>query len=202
MDHRKFTEDKLLIATSNPEKVKEISRLLNHHNKSLEIISLASYNIAPPEETGHTFEENAILKAKYYSKLTGLACIADDSGIMIDNLDGAPGVYSARWVDNLDEDACIDKTELELNKLGFDHSKASFLCVLSLIGSDGHIENFQGKIDGIVSFPKRGNNGFGYDPIFTPNGYNKTFAELDSSVKNAISHRALAFDQLIRFCFN
>ncbi len=199
---RKFIEKKLLIASNNEDKAKELANLLESYGKNIEIISLASYNFDSPDETGITFKENADLKAIHYSNLTNLPSLADDSGLVIDALDGAPGIYSARWAgEERDFQKAIEKVEIELKKKGLSTSKAHFMCSLSLRWNDGAIENFEGRINGHISFPPKGESGFGYDSIFTPIGYDKTFADLGGEVKDKISHRAIALKLLIDSCF-
>ena len=197
---RKFVETKIVIASNNIGKIKEFKKLLG--NRNLEVISLEDFAIPSPEETGKTFQENADLKAKYYSNYTKFPVLADDSGLVIDKLDGAPGIYSARWAgveqNYLNAFAKIEKSLAEKGEVSSD---AAFVCSLSLRWNDGHVENFAAKTLGKISFPPRGESGFGYDPIFTPNGYQNTFAQLPITVKNQLSHRALALKQLIDCCF-
>ena len=183
--NRRFSADKLLIASNNKGKIIEFEQLLLSYD--VEVISAQLFDLAEPEETGMTFKENAELKARYYCKHTNLPALADDSGVVIDELGGEPGVYSARWAgENKNFAVAIKKVKDLLEEKSKHSSKASFICHLSLIWPDGHIENFEGKIDGIISFPPKGSNGFGYDSIFRANGYEETFAELDAEVKNKI----------------
>ncbi len=186
---------KLVFATNNSYKLKEISQLLGDN---IELISLSELNIREdiPEEF-HTIEENAMAKAKYVYRLTGMDVFADDTGLEIEALDGAPGVYSARFAgDEKDFDRNIDKV-LEL-MAGKKNRKACFRTVIALI-LRGKKYFFEGKIQGTILQERRGTGGFGYDPVFLPEGYNLTFAEMSLEEKNAISHRAEAFRKLKAF---
>lgn len=197
---RKFTEKKLLIASNNPGKVKEIKSLLKPYD--IEIFSVTNFDIEEPEETGLSFFENSELKAKYYSKSLNLPALADDSGLCIEALDGYPGIYSARVVGpDKDYNKAYDVIRDKLLKKGLSSSPAHFICSLVLCSSNGEIQEFEGRIDGIISFPALGDKGFGFDPIFTPNGYDKRFAQMDPELKSKISHRALAFKKFIDTCF-
>lgn len=199
MESRKFKNEKIFIATSNKGKIKEISDLVRPYN--IEVVSPEGYNIAAPEETGLTFKENADIKALYYSKITNLPAIADDSGLSIDALGGEPGVYSARWaVEEGDFDLAMQKIWQKLNELNLKTSSARFTCALSIAWLDGHLESFEGQIEGHLTFPPRGKNGFGYDPIFIPNGYDQTFGEMNYDQKSFISHRTIAFNKLVKHC--
>jgi XTP/dITP diphosphohydrolase len=196
---QKFTQTKLLIASGNAGKVMEIRELLSEFN--IQIVPASDFNIAEPEETGKTFIENAELKAKYYGDITGLPALADDSGLCVDALGGEPGIYSARWAgaDKNFNDA-MDRIKKELD--GNKNNKAKFVCALSLYWPKlSHMESVEGSVNGALTFPARGKCGFGYDPIFIPVGYDKTFAEIHGEEKQKISHRADAFDKLIKRCF-
>ena len=195
----------LLIATGNRGKLAEIAELL----KNIDIKALGSfeYNLPEPEENGADFAENSLIKARYYGRKTGLVSLADDSGLCIEKLDNMPGIYSARWaIDETTGERNFDlafeniKTQL-LNKgvdLDKDEIKAHFICNLSLYDpKSGFSKSFEGRVDGVITYPARGDNGFGYDPIFIPEGYGKTFAQMDSSIKDSISHRSRAFDKLV-----
>ena len=188
---------KLLLASSNQGKIKELQALLKDSN--IEVISTSQFDhIIEPKETGNTFTENAIIKAEYYGKTTGMLALADDSGLSIDALDGFPGVISADIAgENRDYPNAFSLLKDMLKEKGLSSSPASFTCVLALRHIDGKLEQFQGKIQGTVKFPATG-NGFGYDPIFTPDGYDKTFAELGSEIKNQISHRVIALKKLLQ----
>ena len=197
---RKLTEKKLLIASGNPGKAAELHALFLPYNT--ETISLAGFEIEEPEETGITFAENALLKAEYYGKATGLLALADDSGLSIDALDGFPGVYSARFAGpNKDFTKAFDLIEEKLREKGLKESPAFFTCALALYWPDGHIQQFEGKVTGKISFPASKTKGFGYNQIFIPDGFNKSFADLGAIEKNKISHRAFALKQLIAECF-
>ncbi len=199
--HRKYTDQAIFLATSNIGKIKEITALLSPF--AIDVISAEQYNITPPEETADTFLGNAILKAQYYSKYTTLPALADDSGLSIAALNNEPGIFSSRWAnDGSNFDLAMDQIEEKLKMLNLNESPAFFTCALALCWSDGHIESFEGRIDGKVIFPRTGKFGFGYDPIFLPQGYDLTFAEMDSEFKAKISHRAIAFQKLVEGCFN
>ena len=185
---------KIIFATHNQNKVIELSQLIP---KKYNILSLNDIGcVKEIEETGNTLEENAKIKADYVRYKYGLDCFSDDSGLEVDALKGAPGVFSARYAGNQkNNDANIKKIWKKLR--GQSSPKATFRSIFHI-----HFNNktfsFQGKVDGNLIFEKRGLNGFGYDPIFIPNGYNQTFAELGDVVKNKISHRALATVQFLK----
>jgi len=153
-----------------------------------------------PEETETTFEGNARLKAHAAAKASGLPALADDSGLSVGALDGAPGIYSARWAGpTKDFGIAMDRVRAEL---GDNPSRdAMFICALTLAWPDGHDETFLGTITGALTFPAKGEHGFGYDPIFVPTGFSQTFGEMDPAKKHAMSHRAHAFEQLVAACF-
>lgn len=190
---------KLIIASNNPGKVKEITELLSPLN--IEAISLIDKNIEEPEETGLTFADNAILKAQYYGKLFDLPALSDDSGICVEALDDFPGVISARIAGpNKNFNTAFDIIETKLLEKGLKTSPAYFICSLALWIPNTDTKIFEGRVDGDVSFPARGNNNqFGYNPIFTPKGYNQTFSQMTFAEKNNISHRKLAFDKFIEY---
>lgn len=194
---------KLVIASHNKGKVKEIYELLTP--LGLTVVSAAEMNVDEPEETGQTFAENAILKAKNTAAKTGLPALADDSGLVIPALGGAPGIYSARWAgSNKDFTAAFARIRQELmgkNIADANGTDAYFICVLCLAIPDGQVHVFEGRVDGKLSFPPRGKYGFGYDPIFIPVGYDVTFAEMDTN-KNHISHRTRAFAKFLEFLEN
>ncbi len=192
---------KLLIGTNNKGKLVEIKSLLP---KSIEIHSTSEFNLKSPIENGKTFKENSLIKSKYFSKKTGLTCLADDSGLEIDLLDKNPGIYSARWGGKQgDFNKAIKRVYRELNKKDKNwRSKkitARFICVLSISYLDKKIACVQGKIEGYISNEPRGQNGFGYDPIFIPNGKKKTFGEIMPAKKYKIDHRYFAFKKLRKF---
>ena len=195
---RKFSGDTLLIATHNEGKVAEIAVLLSGH--VVNVISAGALNLPEPEETGSTFAENAILKAQAAALKSGKISLADDSGLAVNALNGDPGIYSARWGGpKKDFKLAMQKVQDALGN-NADRS-AYFVCVLALAWPDGHVETFEGRVTGTLIWPMRGTNGFGYDPMFVPEGFQKTFAEMDMQEKKSISHRRRAFDQLISGCF-
>ncbi len=187
---------RLVIASHNPGKLKEIAALLSPF--PIRLNSAAELGLPEPEETGASFAENAYLKAHASAKATGLPALSDDSGLVIPALDGQPGIYSARWAgEKKDFAAAFARIEKELAAKGVDISRqavpAYFVCMLCLAWPGGDAETFEGQAHGQVGFPPRGKNGFGYDPIFTPQGYTLTFGEMEPAAKDAISHRAAAF---------
>lgn len=179
--------------------MREIAELLKPLN--LTVISAAEKNLPEPDETETSFTGNARLKAMAAAQASGLTALADDSGFCVDALDGAPGVYSARWAGpRKDFKLAMQRVHdaLVAKNISFQtRPRASFVCVLALAQPDGTCETFEGKIDGHVIWPPRGDKGFGYDPIFVPDGHDQTFAEFDTALKNAISHRARAFKLFI-----
>lgn len=192
---RYFEEATLLIGSQNTGKVKEFRELLKE--RAIALQSLKDFNLPEPEETGTTFLENAILKAQYYSKLTNLPTLADDSGIQIAALNNGPGVQSKRFIE---EQGGRDKSFMKLEQLleGKDKS-ASMHCALVLMWPDGYFESAEGVIEGTITFPPRG-EGFGADPIFIPKGYTETFGE-NPELKYRISHRTQALKKLYELCF-
>jgi len=198
---RKFAGGKLVIASHNPGKLKEIAALLAPFN--VEAISAGALGLPEPEETGTTFIANAELKAHASAQGAQLPALADDSGLCVDALGGDPGIYSARWAGpQKDFGYAMERVRKALEEKGAKPPfTAQFVSVLSLAWPDGHVESFEGILQGQIGFPPRGHNGFGYDPIFTRAGDSQTFGEIDAEAKHAISHRALAFRQLIDGCF-
>ena len=193
---RRF-EGKLVVASHNPGKVVEITALLAPFQ--VQLLDAAELGLAEPEETGKTFEENAALKAHAAAKTTGLAALADDSGLVVPELGGAPGIFSARWAGpTKDFSIAMARVHRELDDK---NRSASFVSVLSLVWPDGEEALFRGEIAGRLIWPPRGDNGFGYDPMFVPDGYSHTFGELPSETKYAIDHRARAFAKLVAACF-
>lgn len=185
----------IVIASHNAGKIKEFGAMLAPFN--IKVHSAADFTIDEPEETGETFAENALLKARHAAGKSHLPSMADDSGLVVPALGGAPGVYSARWAGpNKDFSVAFSRIQSEL---GNKDASAYFMCVLCLCLPDGRAEYFEGHIDGKLTFPPRGDKGFGYDPLFIPDGYDITFAEFDASEKNRISHRARAFEKLMEF---
>ena len=196
---RRFTGDRLLVATHNRGKLEEIAHLLAP--LGIAVTSAAEHGLPEPEETGTTFVENARLKAHAAARATGLPALSDDSGIEIDALDGAPGVYTADWAETgagRDFDMAMRKAHDLLEARHAPQPRtARFCCTLVLAWPDGHDEVFPGSVSGRIVWPMRGTQGHGYDPIFQPDGYDITFAEMDRWEKNRISHRADAFAKLV-----
>ena len=198
---RRFTEDRLVIASHNDGKVHEIAQLLVPF--SIVVESAGALGLLEPEETGTSFAENAILKARASADGSGWAALADDSGFSIAALGGAPGIRAARFAERADGVRDFEWAMEKLYKASSDAEDklAWFTCALALAWPDGHVEVFEGRVDGALTWPPRGNLGFGYDPIFIPAGAQQTFAEMDPDAKHAISHRAIAFRALIDACF-
>lgn len=195
---RIFKENEIVIATHNQGKVKEIAALLGPYVGKF--ISAGELGLPEPEETGATFRENAIIKARAAAAGSGKVSLADDSGLAVTILGGAPGVYSARWAGpEKDFQKAMQKVHEEMGDT-LDRS-AAFVCVLALAWPDGHLEVFEGRVDGEIVWPPRGGNGFGYDPLFVAKGQNITFGEMDPAKKHLISHRADAFRKLVSACF-
>jgi XTP/dITP diphosphohydrolase len=191
----------LVIASHNAGKVREIGPLLGPYG--IEPISAATLNLPEPDETEDSFIGNARLKALAAAMATGMAAIADDSGLCVDALAGAPGIYSARWAGpTKDFTIAMAQIERALVEAQADSTQrgAHFVCALSLAWPDGHSEEFEGKVFGALTFPPRGTQGFGYDPIFIPRGFDISFGEMEPDAKHAMSHRAKAFEQLVRCC--
>ena len=191
----------LLIGSNNKGKLKEIKALLP---KRIKIYSTLDFNIKSPFENGKTFEDNSIIKSKYFSKKTNLPCLADDSGLEIDILDKAPGIYSARWGGkNSDFNKAIKRVYKELDKKDKNWKrkkiKARFVCSLSISYLEKVIACVRGKIEGTISTEPKGNNGFGYDPIFIPKEKNLTFGEMSSKIKYKMDHRSNAFKKIKKF---
>ena len=213
--------NKLIIASHNKGKVLEINELVAP--LGIMAVSANEAGIAEPEETGDTFEANATLKAEHATMATGLPALADDSGLVVPAIGGQPGIYSARWAPDKDFNVAFKRIQDELKKSALDQQvkpalshassenqqifgealySAHFICVLALClphGNHSHTHLFKGRIDGKLTFPPRGDKGFGYDPIFIPDGYDITFGEFDPALKNKISHRARAFEQFLQF---
>jgi len=192
---------KLLIGTNNKGKYKEIKDLLPKYIKTH---STSEFKLKSPRENGLTFEENSIIKSKYFSKKTGLICLADDSGLEIDLLDKNPGIYSARWGGKKgDFKKAINRVYKELSKKDknwkYKKIKARFICALSICYLDKKIASVLGKIEGHISSKPKGKNGFGYDPIFIPKNRRKTFGEMSSIQKYKIDHRFVAFRKIRKF---
>lgn len=198
MSHRRFEGPALVIASHNPGKIREIADLLQPFGVA--VSSAAERGYQEPEETGTTFRANAELKALAGARASGLPSLADDSGLAVTALGGAPGIYSARWAGpEKDFSPAMARIHQELGEAA-DRS-ARFVCALCLAWPEGHTETFQGEVAGRIVWPMRGERGFGYDPIFVPEGFGLTFAEMAPAKKHAISHRAQAFTQLVGACF-
>ena len=201
---RKLSSDTLVVATHNAGKLEEISSLLAPYDVS--VLGAAEMKLDEPEETETTFVGNARIKAHAAAQTTGLPALSDDSGIEIDALEGAPGVYTADWAETetgRDFDMAMKKAhDRILTKQAAQPWTARFCCTLVLAWPDGHDEVFPGTVEGQIVWPMRGEHGHGYDPIFQPTGYDVTFAEMDPETKNRISHRAEAFEKLVKGCFD
>mgnify|MGYP006149421141 CR=1 FL=1 len=192
---------KLLVGTNNKGKLKEIKDLLP---KNIKVYSPLDFKIKSPVENGKTFEENSLIKAKYFSKKSKIICLSDDSGLEIDILDGDPGVYSARWGGKKgDFVKAMNKVFKELSKKNINWRnkkiKARFICALTIYGSNQRIINSTGKIEGHISSSMKGKNGFGYDPIFIPKGKKITFGQMKPLEKYKIDHRFKAYKKIKKF---
>lgn len=199
--HRKFDSDKLVIATHNAGKAREISELLSPYVG--EFYTAGDLDLPEPDETENTFVGNAELKAIAAAKRSGMPALADDSGLAVNALGGDPGIYSARWAEKEDgsRDFSYAMRRVE-DALGAGQDRSAyFVCALTLAWPDGHVESFEGRVNGVLEFPPRGEKGFGYDPIFVPDGYDVSFAEMEPDAKHAISHRADAFLQMVKAVF-
>jgi len=192
---------KILIGTNNRGKLREIANLLP---KKVKVFSTKDFNLKSPNETGKTFKSNALIKAKYFSKKTNLICLSDDSGLEIDVLKKKPGIYSARWGGKKsDFNKAMQRVYKELDKKDKEWRtkkvSARFICALVIYWPNTRKIYSLGKVSGKISKTKKGKNGFGYDPIFIPNGHKRTFAEMSKSYKYKIDHRAKAFKKIKRF---
>ena len=207
-EHRRL-EGKILIATHNAGKLVEMRELLEPYG--ITAVSAGELRLEEPEETGATFMANAEIKARAGALASGLPSFADDSGICVAGLDGAPGIYSARWAVDKKFDAAMARIDSELTAKGIGRDeprKAWFISALCIAWPDGHVEHFEGRIDGDLVWPPRGTAGFGYDPVFLPEGHTRTFGEMTSEEKHgipadgsrALSHRARAFQDLAKAC--
>ena len=187
----------LVVASHNPGKVREIEDLIAPYG--LKTIGAAELGLDEPEETGTTFKDNALLKAEAASRASKLPALADDSGLAVAALDGAPGIYSARWAGPAkDFRIAMRRVEDEVKKSGNPDKRAYFVCALALSAPGVPSEVFEGRAYGSIDFPPRGQFGFGYDPIFMPEGHRFTFAEMDPKEKHLISHRAHAFEKFVK----
>lgn len=195
--HRRLVPGRLVIASHNEGKVREIRELLAPYG--IDPVSAGSLGLPEPDETGTTFIANAELKARSAADLSGLPALADDSGLCVEALGGEPGIFSARWAGpDKDFRLAMQLVEDNLERTGPGTGRdAHFVCALSLCWPDGHVENFEGRVDGTLVWPPRGDNGFGYDPMFQPWHHDITFGEMDPAAKHAMSHRADAFRKLV-----
>jgi XTP/dITP diphosphohydrolase len=197
---RKFTGSELVLATHNGGKVREIQDLLAPFG--LQVTAAGALGLPEPAETGTTFAANAKLKALASATGAALPALADDSGLVVDALGGDPGIYSARWAGpTKDFSLAMQKVEDALRATAATDRSAHFFAALALAWPDGHVEVFEGRVDGTLVWPPRGTRGFGYDPMFVPHGHTQTFGELDPTYKHSISHRADAFRKLVASCF-
>jgi XTP/dITP diphosphohydrolase len=210
---RKLETKTIVVASHNAGKIREIQDLIGPFGFTAK--SAAELNFIEPDETGTTFEENAIIKALASAKVSGMPALSDDSGLEVDALGGAPGVYTANWAETLDGTRdfpmAMQKVETALDDAGATSAAARtarFVSVLCLAWPDGHTELFRGQVEGVVAWPPRGDQGFGYDPIFQPQGYEATFGEMSAEQKHgwkpgepeALSHRARAFKLFVETC--
>ena len=190
----------LVIATHNPGKLREIVALIEPFG--IDVVSAGELGLPEPEETGASFAENAALKAHAAAADAGHPALADDSGLAVAALGGAPGIHSARWAGpNKDFAAAMARVERELKKTGVEDRRAAFVCALCLAYPDGRERIFEGRIEGRLTWPPRGEKGFGYDPMFLAEGHEITFGEMEPAEKHQISHRARAFAKLVRDVF-
>jgi len=186
---------RLVIASHNPGKVREIEDLLRP--LGIAVVGAAALGLAEPEEIGHTFAENAALKARAAAAAANLPALADDSGLAVAALEGAPGIYSARWAGPT-KDFAIAMRKVEEALKGKQDRRAKFVAALALAWPDGRCAVFEGEVEGTLAWPPRGTKGFGYDPIFVPDGHTITFGEMEPAKKHGMSHRARAFAKLVR----
>jgi XTP/dITP diphosphohydrolase len=196
---RRCEGTRLVVASHNPGKVREIEELLRP--RGFRPVSASELGLPEPEEIGATFAENATIKASAAASAAKLPALADDSGLVIPALGGAPGIHSARWAGpKRDFAAAMQRVQRELGDTPNRHGH--FICALALAWPDGHVETFEGRVDGTLVWPPRGTRGFGYDPMFVPEGGALTFGEMEPAAKHAISHRARAFAKLVAQCFS
>jgi len=183
----------IIIASHNPGKVKEINILLN--DIGIKAFPISLFSDIEPIENGSSFSENALIKARNARQLSNKTSLADDSGLCVDALDGAPGIYSARWA-GAEKDFDLAMSLIEEKLQGIDNKKAYFICALAIVNEKNEEYVFEGKINGTLTFPKKGKRGFGYDPIFIPENHTITFGEMAPNKKDLISHRGVAFKKL------
>ena len=185
---------RLVVATHNPGKARELAEILDGR---FELVAAGELGLPEPDETEPTFAGNALLKARHAADASGLIALADDSGLSVKALDGAPGVFSARWAGpEKDFGLAMRKVEQRLEEVGGDDFSAWFTCALAVAWPHGPVVVAEGRVDGVLTFPPRGDKGFGYDPIFLPEGLDRTFGEMEPAAKDAMSHRARAFVKL------
>jgi XTP/dITP diphosphohydrolase len=185
---------RLVVATHNPGKARELAEILENR---FVLVAAGELGLAEPDETETTFVGNALLKARAAAEASGLVALADDSGLSVAALDGAPGIYSARWAGpGRDFTVAMQKVEERLEETGAEDITAWFTSALAVAWPGGPAVVVEGRVDGALTFPPRGDKGFGYDPIFVPDGHSQTFGEMDPAAKDAMSHRALAFAKL------
>ena len=195
-----MTLSEVVFASHNAGKINEIKELLQPFG--INVKSALDIELPDVEETGSTFAENSLLKSQTIAELTGLPCIADDSGLCVDALNGAPGVYSARYAPNRDFDKGMEKLLAEMAQSPNKSRKAHFSCVISLAFPNGGYELFEGRVDGHIATEKQGIGGFGYDPLFIPDGFAKSFAQMSKDEKNQVSHRGRAVEKLKAYLKN
>jgi len=196
---RRLSNTRIVVASHNPGKVREISELIAPWK--LHAVSAGELNLPEPEETETTFVGNALLKARAAAKGSGLPALADDSGLCVEALGGDPGVYSARWAGpDKDFARAMEEVHRRLQASPGASTAARFVCVLAVAWPDGEEIAFEGRVDGNLVWPARGTRGFGYDPIFVPEGHQLTFGEMDPAAKHAMSHRARAFAKFVEAC--
>ncbi len=185
---------RLVVATHNPGKARELAEILENR---FTLVTAGELGLSEPDETETTFVGNALLKARLAAEASGLVALADDSGLSVAALDGAPGIYSARWAGpGRDFSVAMKKVEERLEEAETEDLSAWFTCALAVAWPDGPAVVVEGRVDGTLSFPPRGDKGFGYDPIFTPEGHEITFGEMEALAKDRMSHRARAFEKL------
>ncbi len=187
----------IIFASHNKGKIAEIREIL--YPLGIKVLSGEDVDLPDVEETGKTFEENAYIKALAAAREKNIPCVADDSGLCVDAIGGRPGVYTARYAPDRDFDKGMDKLLDELSKTNSNNRSAYFSCVIVLAYPDGNYKAFEGRVDGSIATQKTGKAGFGYDPIFIPTGFNRSFAEFNSDEKNKISHRGRALQKFIKY---
>jgi XTP/dITP diphosphohydrolase len=193
--------DRIVIASHNEGKVRELAELFAPYGVAC--VSARSLDLPEPEETGASFADNAKLKAIAAAKASGMLALADDSGLEVAALQGAPGIHAARWAGpNRDFGLAMQRVNRELEASGVADARANFTCALALASPDGTAQIFEGKVFGTLTWPARGGRGFGYDPIFIPDGYTETFGEMEPELKNGLSHRMRAFEQLVAAAYD